>query len=174
MSPELDIVCVNLFHMLEKLHIEMSNWKSHGINNSNHKSCTWIGGTRLCKTFEIWLSNALIASKYIWMRSLSTQSSEFIRFITRMTILLTISFCDAYRCLYDIGMQIASFIKTHIFSRRRPIDGWKYMIEELGPNARKIKGSVSRLPSLSDASTQPFKEEKTPMSSSSLPPYKER
>ncbi|KAI9125046.1 hypothetical protein K1719_003662 [Acacia pycnantha] len=25
--------------------------------------------------------------------------------------------------------QIASFIKTHIFSRRRPIDGWKYMIE---------------------------------------------
>ncbi|MBA0881269.1 hypothetical protein Goshw_028073 [Gossypium schwendimanii] len=56
--------------------------------------------------------------------------------------------------------QIASFIKTHIFSRRRPIDGWKYMIEEIGPNARKGKGSVSRLPSLSDASTQPFKEEK--------------
>lgn len=58
--------------------------------------------------------------------------------------------------------QIASFIKTHIFSRRRPIDGWKYMIEELGPNARKGKGSVSRLPSLSDPSTQPFKEEKAP------------
>ncbi|KAG7979342.1 hypothetical protein I3843_05G126500 [Carya illinoinensis] len=58
--------------------------------------------------------------------------------------------------------QIASFIKTHIFSRRRPIDGWKYMIEELGPNAKKGKGSVSRLPSLSDASTQPFKEEKNP------------
>lgn len=34
------------------------------------------------------------------------------------------------------------------------------MIEEIGPNARKGKGSVSRLPSLSDASTQPFKEEK--------------
>ncbi|KAK3004370.1 hypothetical protein RJ639_019179 [Escallonia herrerae] len=58
--------------------------------------------------------------------------------------------------------QIASFIKTHIFSRRRPIDGWKYTIEELGPNARKGKGSVARLPSLSDPSTQPFKEEKTP------------
>ncbi|KAG4158610.1 hypothetical protein ERO13_D02G129700v2 [Gossypium hirsutum] len=56
--------------------------------------------------------------------------------------------------------QIASFIKTHIFSRRRPIDGWKYMIEEIGPNARKGKGSVSRLPSLSDASRQPVKEEK--------------
>lgn len=62
-------------------------------------------------------------------------------------------------------MQIASFIKTHIFSRRRPIDGWKYMIEELGPNAKKGKGSVSRLPALSDASTQAFKEEKTPIGS---------
>ncbi|KAM7279695.1 hypothetical protein ACFE04_006829 [Oxalis oulophora] len=59
--------------------------------------------------------------------------------------------------------QIASFIKTHIFSRRRPIDGWKHMIEEIGPNARKGKGSVARVPSLSDASTQPFKEEKTPI-----------
>ncbi|ONK75456.1 uncharacterized protein A4U43_C03F17030 [Asparagus officinalis] len=56
--------------------------------------------------------------------------------------------------------QIASFIKTHIFSRRRPIDGWKYMIEELGPNAKRGKGSVQRLPSLADPSTQPFKEER--------------
>ncbi|PQQ07327.1 hypothetical protein Pyn_30223 [Prunus yedoensis var. nudiflora] len=69
--------------------------------------------------------------------------------------------------------QIASFIKTHIFSRRRPIDGWKYMIEELGPNARKGKGSVTRLPSLSDASTQPFKEENSAMSCSSIMPFKE-
>ncbi|KAL6513890.1 hypothetical protein OROHE_019346 [Orobanche hederae] len=56
--------------------------------------------------------------------------------------------------------QIASFIKTHIFSRRRPIDGWKYMIEEIGPNSKRGKGSVSRLPSVSDESTQPFREEK--------------
>lgn len=55
--------------------------------------------------------------------------------------------------------QIASFIKTHIFSRRRPIDGWKYMIEEIGPNARKGKGSITRLPSLADPATQPFKED---------------
>lgn len=60
-------------------------------------------------------------------------------------------------------MQIASFIKQHIFSRRRPIDGWKYMIEELGPNARRGKGSVSRLPSLADPATQPFKEDKIPI-----------
>ncbi|KAI3865330.1 hypothetical protein MKX03_037308 [Papaver bracteatum] len=69
--------------------------------------------------------------------------------------------------------QIASFIKSHIFSRRRPIDGWRYMIEVIGPNARKGKGSAPRLPSLSDASTQPYKEETTsPVSS--LSPYKRR
>lgn len=62
--------------------------------------------------------------------------------------------------------QIASFIKTHIFSRRRPLDGWKYMIEEFGPNAKKGKGSVSRMPNLSDSSTQPFKEEKVAASPS--------
>ncbi|PKA51316.1 hypothetical protein AXF42_Ash002679 [Apostasia shenzhenica] len=56
--------------------------------------------------------------------------------------------------------QIASFIKTHIFSRRRPIDGWKYMIEVIGPNAKRGKGSVKRLPGLTDPSTQPFQEER--------------
>lgn len=63
--------------------------------------------------------------------------------------------------------QIASFIKTHIFSRRRPIDGWKYMIEEIGPNARKGKGSVQRLPSVSDPATQPYREETSAIASSS-------
>lgn len=35
------------------------------------------------------------------------------------------------------------------------------MIEVVGPNSKRGKGSVSRVPSLSDPSTQPFKEEKT-------------
>ncbi|TVU46808.1 hypothetical protein EJB05_06377, partial [Eragrostis curvula] len=63
--------------------------------------------------------------------------------------------------------QIASFIKTHIFSRRRPIDGWKYMIEEIGPNARKGKGSVQRLPSVADPATQPYREDTAAIPSSS-------
>ena len=78
--------------------------------------------------------------------------------------------CIHYRVPW-FHMQIASFIKTHIFSRRRPIDGWKYMIEEFGPNAKKGKGSVSRLPNLSDSSTQPFKEEKV-VASPSLKPLR--
>ncbi|KAM3315648.1 hypothetical protein ACQJBY_034025 [Aegilops geniculata] len=71
--------------------------------------------------------------------------------------------------------QIASFIKTHIFSRRRPVDGWKYMIEEIGPNARKGKGSVQRLPSVTDPATQPFREESPAIASagsSSPPPFR--
>ncbi|CAI9096628.1 OLC1v1032819C1 [Oldenlandia corymbosa var. corymbosa] len=63
--------------------------------------------------------------------------------------------------------QIASFVKQHIFSRRRPIDGWKYMIEVIGPNSKRGKGSVSRLPTVSDEATQPFKEEKIQFTSSS-------
>lgn len=47
------------------------------------------------------------------------------------------------------------------------------MIEEIGPNARKGKGSVSRLPSLSDPTTQPFKEEKMPINNR-LTPLRER
>lgn len=39
------------------------------------------------------------------------------------------------------------------------------MIEQIGPNAKKGKGSVSRLPSVSDAGTQPFKEENAPIRS---------
>ncbi|XP_074555889.1 protein GAMETE CELL DEFECTIVE 1, mitochondrial [Curcuma longa] len=69
--------------------------------------------------------------------------------------------------------QLASFIKTHIFSRRRPVDGWKYMIEVIGPNARRGKGGVQRLPSLVDPSTLPFKEEK-PAIGPNLNSYKGR
>ncbi|KAK9114423.1 hypothetical protein Syun_021220 [Stephania yunnanensis] len=65
--------------------------------------------------------------------------------------------------------QIATFIKSHIFSRRRPLDGWQYMIEVLGPNARKEKGSVSRLPSLTYSSTEPFREDRTATSPNPTP-----
>ncbi|KAK7274800.1 hypothetical protein RIF29_15899 [Crotalaria pallida] len=70
--------------------------------------------------------------------------------------------------------QIASFIKTHIFSRRRPIDGWKYMIEVVGPNAKRGKGSVSRVPSLADPSTQPFKEERSSVDNKTFMPLQRR
>ncbi|CAI9779315.1 unnamed protein product [Fraxinus pennsylvanica] len=57
---------------------------------------------------------------------------------------------DIWRSCDDFFLQLASFMKTRIFSQRRPIDGWKYMIEEIGPNAKRSNGSLSRLPSVSD------------------------
>jgi hypothetical protein len=33
------------------------------------------------------------------------------------------------------------------------------MIEEIGPNARKGKGTVQRLPSVADPATQPYRED---------------
>jgi hypothetical protein len=33
------------------------------------------------------------------------------------------------------------------------------MIEEIGPNATKGKGSVQRLPSVADPATQPYRED---------------
>ena len=79
---------------------------------------------------------------------------------------------DAY--VIGVNMQIASFIKTHIFSRRRPIDGWKYMIEEIGPNARRGKGSTQRLPALADPTLQPFREEKPAFDDHQLRSFKGR
>lgn len=43
------------------------------------------------------------------------------------------------------------------------------MIEVVGPNAKRGKGSVSRVPSLSDPSTQPFKEETTSVDKTYIP-----
>ncbi|CAM8882225.1 unnamed protein product [Rhodiola kirilowii] len=79
-------------------------------------------------------------------------------------------FCWGKLLKFISKVLIASFIKTHIFSRRRPIDGWKYMIEEIGPNAKKGKGSAPRIPTLSDPSTQPFREERPLMDNRRSPP----
>lgn len=53
-------------------------------------------------------------------------------------------------------IQIANFVKSHIFSRRRPIDGWKYMIEELGPNSKKGRGLSNKFTGSSDGPRRSF------------------
>ena len=56
--------------------------------------------------------------------------------------------------IYELDLffcvQIANFVKSHIFSRRRPIDGWKYMIEELGPNSKKGRVLSNKFTASSD------------------------
>lgn len=53
-------------------------------------------------------------------------------------------------------IQIANFVKSHIFSRRRPIDGWKYMIEELGPNSKKGRGLANKFTGSSNGPRRSF------------------
>nr|GEY45511.1 hypothetical protein [Tanacetum cinerariifolium] len=72
------------------------------------------------------------------------------------------------KCEEDGNIWEMSQREEDILVQERPIDGWKYMIEELGPNAKRgSKGSVSRLPSLADPATQPFAEEKIPIATTS-------
>ncbi|KAJ7295781.1 hypothetical protein O6H91_Y164400 [Diphasiastrum complanatum] len=40
--------------------------------------------------------------------------------------------------------KIAGLVKTHIMSRRRPADGWSYMVEELGLEGKRGKGGGHR------------------------------
>lgn len=112
-----------------------------------------------------WTSLALfpVKSFYWFIADVAAEFSSLDCYL--MTLMIRVNGTSIFLLRWNFTPQIASFIKTHIFSRRRPIDGWKYMIEQIGPNAKKGKGSVSRLPSVSDAGTQPFKEENAPIRS---------
>lgn len=143
---------------VEWIWIEKQTWWL-GINN---KGTRWKSLGNVTKRGRH--SSPRIRSPHFLLQISGTNSTlmDIIYFIfdghTTKLETFSIIHCVDQNDLIDVG-QIASFIKQHIFSRRRPIDGWRYMIEVIGPNARKGKGSVSRLPALSDVSTQPFKEE---------------
>ncbi|KAI5078904.1 hypothetical protein GOP47_0006575 [Adiantum capillus-veneris] len=37
-------------------------------------------------------------------------------------------------------IQIASFVKQHLYGRRRPVDGWKYIIDNFGKDEKGARG----------------------------------
>lgn len=39
-------------------------------------------------------------------------------------------------------IQIASFVKQHIYGRRRPVDGWKYILNNFGKDGKGARGSA--------------------------------
>lgn len=39
-------------------------------------------------------------------------------------------------------IKIASFVKQHLYGRRRPVDGWKYIINNFGTDSKAAKGSA--------------------------------
>lgn len=54
--------------------------------------------------------------------------------------------------------QIAGKVKCHKYSRRRPTEGWKFTIEELGPKGKRGRGGGRRFVGLPDGSRRPLNE----------------
>lgn len=54
--------------------------------------------------------------------------------------------------------QIAGKVKCHKYSRRRPPEGWKFTIEELGPKGKRGRGGGRRFVGLPDGSRRPLND----------------
>ena len=57
-----------------------------------------------------------------------------------------------------IGLQVAGEVKCHKYSRRRPDDGWTYMVEKLGPQGKRGAGGGWKFISLPDGSSRPLND----------------
>ncbi|XP_002982107.2 uncharacterized protein LOC9635918 [Selaginella moellendorffii] len=55
--------------------------------------------------------------------------------------------------------QIYGFVKTHIMSRRRPIDGWSYMVEDLGLESKRGRSGGIRSVTEPDGTRRTLNEE---------------
>lgn len=54
--------------------------------------------------------------------------------------------------------QIGGKVKCHKYSRRRPPEGWKFTIEELGPKGKRGRGGGRRFVGLPDGSRRPLND----------------
>ncbi|EMS64221.1 hypothetical protein TRIUR3_32989 [Triticum urartu] len=54
--------------------------------------------------------------------------------------------------------KVAGEVKCHKYSRRRPDDGWAYMVEKLGPQGRRGSGGGWKFISLPDGSSRPLND----------------
>lgn len=54
--------------------------------------------------------------------------------------------------------QIAGKVKCHKYSRRKPPEGWKFTIEELGPKGKRGRGGGRRFVGLPDGSRRPLND----------------
>lgn len=54
--------------------------------------------------------------------------------------------------------KVAGEVKCHKYSRRRPDDGWAYMVEKLGPQGRRGTGGGWKFISLPDGSSRPLND----------------
>ncbi|CAA2974729.1 Probable phosphoglycerate mutase GpmB [Olea europaea subsp. europaea] len=55
-------------------------------------------------------------------------------------------------------MKIAKEVKCHKYSRRRPSEGWNFMVEKLGPKGKRGNGGGWKFISIADGSSRPLNE----------------
>ncbi|KAG9138370.1 hypothetical protein Leryth_001558 [Lithospermum erythrorhizon] len=55
-------------------------------------------------------------------------------------------------------MKMANQVKVHKYSRRRPSDGWNFMVEKLGPRGKRGNGGGWKFMSQADGSSRPLNE----------------
>ncbi|XP_059642192.1 protein GAMETE CELL DEFECTIVE 1, mitochondrial-like [Cornus florida] len=55
-------------------------------------------------------------------------------------------------------MKMAGKVKVHKYSRRRPSDGWNFMVEKLGPRGKRGAGGGWKFISVPDGSSRPLNE----------------
>lgn len=55
-------------------------------------------------------------------------------------------------------LQVAGEVKCHKYSRRRPDDGWTYMVEKLGAQSKRGSGGGWKFASLPDGSSRPLND----------------
>ena len=57
-----------------------------------------------------------------------------------------------------VGLQVAGEVKCHKYSRRRPDNGWSYMVEKLGSQGKRGAGGGWKFISLPDGSSRPLND----------------
>ncbi|CAK9161692.1 unnamed protein product [Ilex paraguariensis] len=55
-------------------------------------------------------------------------------------------------------MKMAKKVKCHKYSRRRPSEGWNFMVEKLGPRGKRGNGGGWKFISMADGSSRPLNE----------------
>ncbi|KAL2488586.1 mucin-related [Forsythia ovata] len=55
-------------------------------------------------------------------------------------------------------MKMAKKVKCHKYSRRRPSEGWNFMVEKLGPKGKRGNGGGWKFISIADGSSRPLNE----------------
>ena len=54
--------------------------------------------------------------------------------------------------------QVAGEVYSHKYSRRRPLEGWKFTVEKLGPRGKRGGGGGWKFVTLPDGSSRPLNE----------------